>query len=71
MSRKGNSIDNGLKDSFFGILKSEIFYIQENKYKNLDKSKISIDDHIYYYNHEKIEVKLKGLTPALYRSQSL
>ena len=34
MSRKGNNIDNGLMESFFGILKSEIFYSQENKYKN-------------------------------------
>lgn len=36
MSRKGNSIDNGLMESFFGILKSKMFYGQENKYKNLD-----------------------------------
>ena len=29
MSRKGNSLDNGLMESFFGIMKSEMFYGQE------------------------------------------
>ncbi len=29
MSRKGNSLDNGLMESFFGILKSEMFYGKE------------------------------------------
>ena len=42
MSRKGNSLDNGL-----------------------------IEDYIYYYNNKRIKEKLKGLTPASYRSQSL
>lgn len=27
MSRKGNSPDNGMMESFFGILKSEMFYV--------------------------------------------
>ncbi len=30
MSRKGNSPDNGMMESFFGILKSEMFYGYEN-----------------------------------------
>jgi len=29
MSRKGNSLDNGLMECFFGLLKSEMFYEQE------------------------------------------
>ncbi len=29
MSRKGNSTDNGTMESFFGILKSEMFYGNE------------------------------------------
>lgn len=71
MSRKGNIIDNGLMKSFFGILKSKMFYGQENKYKNLDELKVAIDNYIYYYNFKRIKVKLKGLTSALYKSQSL
>ncbi|WP_180176163.1 MULTISPECIES: IS3 family transposase, partial [unclassified Acinetobacter] len=27
--------------------------------------------YIHYYNHERIKVKLKGLSPVEYRSQSL
>jgi transposase len=30
-----------------------------------------IEDYIYYYNNKRIKEKLKGLTPASYRSQSL
>ena len=71
MSRKGNSLDNGLMECFFGILKSEMFYEQEEKYKTLEELKEAIEDYIYYYNNKRIKEKLKGLTPASYRSQSL
>ena len=71
MSRKGNSLDNGLMECFFGLLKSEIFYEQEEKYKTLEELKEAIEDYIYYYNNKRIKEKLKGLTPASYRSQSL
>ncbi|BFL53833.1 hypothetical protein K460107A9_07440 [Streptococcus pasteurianus] len=37
MSRKGNSPDNGMMESFFGILKSEMFYGYEKTFKSLDK----------------------------------
>lgn len=36
-------------------------------YKNV----LAIEDYIYYYNNKRIKEKLKGLTPASYRSQSL
>ena len=39
MSKKGNSLDNGLMEYFFRLLKSKIFYNQENKYKSLDELK--------------------------------
>ena len=71
MSRKGNSLDNGLMESFFGILKSEMFYGQENNYKNIKELKIAIEEYIDYYNNKRIKIKLKGLTPASYRNQSL
>jgi len=71
MSRKGNSPNNGMMESFFGILKSEMFYGQEEKYRTLDELKEAIEDYIYYYNNKRIKEKLKGLTPASYRSQSL
>ena len=35
MSRKGNSTDNGMMESFFGILKSEMFYGYEQTFKSI------------------------------------
>ena len=71
MSRKGNSLDNGLMESFFGIMKSEMFYGQENSYRDIEELKLAIEEYIDYYNNKRIKIKLKGLTPAKYRNQSL
>ena len=70
MSRKGNSMDNGMMENFFGLLKTEMFYDQEDKYKTLDELIVAIDDYINYYNYDRIKVKLKGLSPVNYRLQS-
>lgn len=70
MSRKGNSMDNGMMENFFGLLKTEMFYDQEDKYKNIDELILAIDDYINYYNYDRIKVKLKGLSPVNYRLQS-
>ena len=70
MSRKGNSLDNGLMENFFGILKIEMFYDQEDNYKTIEDLINAIKDYIYYYNHDRIKVKLKGLSPVNYRLQS-
>ncbi|SES20028.1 Integrase core domain-containing protein [Streptococcus gallolyticus] len=48
MSRKGNSPDNGMMESFFGILKSEMFYEYEHEFKSLNQLKRAIEDYIYY-----------------------
>ncbi|MDO5564995.1 MAG: IS3 family transposase [Eubacteriales bacterium] len=70
MSRKGNSMDNGMMENFFGLLKTEMFYDQEDKYKNIDELILAIDDYIKYYNYDRIKVKLKGLSPVNYRLKS-
>ena len=59
MSRKGNSPDNDMMESFFGILKSEMFYGFEKTFKSLDELKQAIIDYIDYYNNKRIKVKLK------------
>ncbi len=59
MSRKGNSPDNGMMESFFGILKSELFYGHEHEFKSLKQLKRAIEDSIHYYNHKRIKVNLK------------
>ncbi|WP_217951162.1 IS3 family transposase [Granulicatella adiacens] len=70
MSRKGNSTDNGMMESFFGILKSEMFYGYEKKFKSIKELEEAIVDYIDYYNNKRIKVKLKGLSPVQYRTKS-
>ena len=69
MSRKGNSPDNGMMESFFGILKSEMFYGYEKTFHSLEQLEQAIVDYIDYYN-KRIKVKLKGLSPVQYRTKS-
>ena len=67
MSRKGNSADNGMMESFFGILKSEMFYGFEKEFKSLEELEKAIIDYIDYYNKKRIKIKLDGLSPVNYR----
>ena len=70
MSRKGDSPDNGMMESFFGILKSEMFYGYEKNFRSLEDLEQAIVDYIDYYNNKRIKVKLKGLSPVQYRTKS-
>ncbi|VNY66342.1 IS3-Spn1, transposase [Streptococcus pneumoniae] len=70
MSRKGNSPDNGMMESFFGILKSEMFYGYEKSFQSLKQLEQAIVDYIDYYNNKRIKIKLKGLSPVQYRTKS-
>ena len=70
MSRKGDSPDNGMMESFFGILKSEMFYGYEKTFHSLEQLEQAIVDYIDYYNNKLIKVKLKGLSPVQYRTKS-
>ena len=71
MSRKGNSLDNGLMENFFSVMKREMFYGYEGLYKTASDLIQTIHQYIHYYNNERIKVKLKGLSPVQYRTQSL
>lgn len=68
MSRKGNCLDNAVMENFFGILKSELFYIQQ--FKSFESLQQAIIDYVYYYNNDRIKLKLKGLSPVQYRTQA-
>ena len=70
MSRKGNNPDNGMMESFFGILKFEMFYGYEKTFQSLEQLEQAIVDYIDYYNNKRIKVKLKGLSPVQYRTKS-
>jgi putative transposase len=66
MSRKGNCLDNAVIESFFGILKSELFYL--NKYESISQLKKDIKEYIEYYNNERIKKDLSGMSPIEYRT---
>lgn len=69
MSRKGNCLDNSVMENFFGILKSELLYLQE--FDSLEHFKKELEEYIDYYNNKRIKYKLKGLSPVQYRIHSL
>lgn len=69
MSRKGNCLDNAVIENFFGILKSELFYLK--KYRNIIELKKDIKQYIRYYNNDRISLALKGMSPIKYRAQIL
>ncbi len=66
MSRKGNCLDNAIIENFFGILKSELFYIQ--KFESLDELKREIKQYINYYNSVRIKSNLNKMSPIQYRA---
>lgn len=69
MSRRGNCLDNAVMENFFGLLKSELLYLQD--FDSLEHFKVELLDYLDYYNNRRIKVNLKGLTPAQHRSQAL
>lgn len=69
MSRKGNCLDNAVMENFFGILKSELFYLK--KFETVDKFIRELEEYIDYYNNQRIKSKLKGLSPVEYRTKSM
>ena len=57
MSRKGNCLDNAMMENFFGLMKSELLYLQE--FKNMDHFKQELKKYIhYYYNNDRIKQRL-------------
>ena len=68
MSRKGNCMDNGAMENFFGRLKVEMFYGE--KFESAAAFIDELKRYIHYYNNERISVKLKGMSPVQYRTHS-
>lgn len=69
MSRKGNCIDNGAMENFFGRLKVEMFFGE--KFESVNTFIDELKKYIHYYNNERISLKLKGMSPVQYRTHSL
>lgn len=69
MSRVSRCIDNGPMEGFWGIIKSEMYYLQ--KFNTYEELKVAIDEYINFYNTKRLQKNLKGLTPIEYRNQTL
>lgn len=55
MSRRGNCYDNAMAENFFSILKTECIY--RHKPASFDEANDRIDRFIYFYNHQRIQLK--------------
>ena len=64
MSRRGNCYDNAMAENFFSILKTECIY--RCKPLSFDEANHMIDDYIFFYNHERIQLKT-GVAPLALR----
>lgn len=69
MSRVGRCIDNGPMEGFFGIIKSEMYHL--NEFHSTESLKEAIDTYMAFYNNQRFSPVLKGLTPIEYRNQTL
>jgi transposase InsO family protein len=57
MSRRGNCWDNAPMENFFGHLKEEA--IRRVKNPTFQQAQQIIDDYVYFFNHERIQLKTK------------
>lgn len=68
MSRKGKCIDNAATEQLFGHMKDEFF--RNQKFESFEEFKEKLEAYIVHWNTRRRQVKLKGLTPEEFRSQS-
>ena len=66
MSRKGNCLDNAMMENFFGLMKSELLYLQ--KWDSVEQFKKELIRYIHYYNNDRIKLRLNGKSPVQYRA---
>ena len=64
MSRRGNCYDNAMAENFFSILKTECIY--RHHAATFEDAKTLIDNYIYFYNHQRIQLKT-GVAPLTLR----
>ncbi|PFL57261.1 hypothetical protein COJ27_29985 [Bacillus cereus] len=68
MSWKENCYDNAVIENFFGIMKSELLYLQE--LESVEHFKKELAKYVEYYNYKRIKAKLKGMSPVQYRTHT-
>lgn len=65
MSRVSRCIDNGPMEAFWGMLKSEMYYLK--KFNSYDELEATVIDYIDYYNNHRYQKRLSCMTPMEYR----
>ena len=71
MSRKGNCYDNCIMETFFGRMKTEMYYGCEKDFKSFDEFRAAVAEYMDYYNNDRIQKKTKWMPPAKYREASI
>ncbi|MBP3399333.1 MAG: IS3 family transposase [Erysipelotrichaceae bacterium] len=69
-SRKANCYDNACCENFFSHIKSEcleLFDLPEDEKSLIE----AVDRYIHFYNYDRPQIKLKGMTPMEYRNAYL
>lgn len=69
MSRVARCIDNGPMESFWGMLKSEMYYL--NKFNTFEELEAAIIKYIAYYNNNRYQKRLNCMAPLEYRQYLL
>lgn len=66
MSRKGNCLDNACAENFFGLLKTELLYLQE--FNSVEHFIEELHKYIEWYNNKRIKLGLGGMSPVQFRA---
>lgn len=69
MSRRGNCYDNAVAENFFGHLKAEMFH--HESFTSVVELETAIGQYIQWWNTQRVQEGLGGLTPAEYRELSV
>ncbi|WP_156520035.1 IS3 family transposase [Loigolactobacillus backii] len=65
MSRKATCLDNAAMESFFHIMKAEVY--DQKQFDTLAELTLAVSNWIQYYNVTRIKTKLGGKSPVKYR----
>ncbi|APQ97910.1 integrase core domain protein [Clostridium botulinum] len=66
MSRVSRCIDNGPMEAFWGMLKSEMYYLKT--FNNYEELREAVEEYIDYYNSSRYQKRLNCMTPLEYRN---
>ena len=69
MSRAGHCIDNGPTEGFWGIVKSEMYYLR--KFESEEELRKAIEEFIRYYNEGRYQARFGFKAPAEVRAEAL